>query len=124
MDQWFSLQVSGPAIEAVGRAAQLVQHPDFDWLIPNRVRSVLGALGNNPVAFHRADGAGYRLLGDALGRLDGSNPQIAARLAAAFARWKHVDEARQAHAAAVMDGLLARKELSPNLREVLQRTRG
>ena len=42
----------------------------------------------NPLAFHRADGAGYQLLGDVITRIQSSNPQIAARMLAPLTRWR------------------------------------
>ena len=48
--------------------------------------------------FHAADGAGYRFVADQIIALNALNPQVAARTARAFDRWKRFDEQRQAHA--------------------------
>ena len=124
MDQWFAIQVARPAPDTLERAVALLEHEDFDWMLPNRVRAVLGTLvGANPVAFHRADGAGYRVLADALKRLDGINPQVAARLAGACARLARLPEPRQALLRAAMEDI-RRQGCSGNLREVLERILG
>jgi len=69
---------------------QLMTHPDFDMNNPNKVRSVIGAFAsNNAINFHRADGAGYRFLADAVAQLNGSNPQIASGLLGPLTKWRN-----------------------------------
>lgn len=64
-------------------------HPAFDWRNPNKLRALIGAFaGGNPIAFHRSDGAGYRLMSEVIERLQASNPQIAARMLAPMTRWR------------------------------------
>ena len=64
-------------------------HPSFDWRNPNKLRALISALAAaNPIAFHRQDGAGYRLMGEVIERLQASNPQIAARMLAPMTRWR------------------------------------
>ncbi len=124
IDQWFSLQVTSPVIDALARAQMLLTHPDFELTNPNRVRALVGAFaGGNPAQFHRVDGAGYRFLAEQIIALDPVNPQIAARMANYFSRWRRVDAARQTHAAAALDHILAQPVLSPNLYEVVAKTR-
>jgi aminopeptidase N len=123
IDSWFSLQVTSPAIDAVERAQALLAHPQFELSNPNRVRSLVGAFCGNAAELHRSDGAGYRFLAEQVIALDRVNPQIAARLAGPFSRWRRVDAARQAQAAAAMDSILAQPELSPNLFEVVSKAR-
>ena len=97
MDKWFMLQVLHAAPDALTDTTEmLTRHPAFDWKNPNRFRSVLSTLSNNPAGFHHASGANYRLLADWLIRLDASNPQIAARMTAAFETWMRYDAGRQA----------------------------
>jgi len=121
LDQWFATQASLPAANAVEIADALLAHPDFDRTVPNRVRAVVAQLaGNNPVAFHRADGAGYALLAREVAAIDARNPQLASRLAGAFGIWRKLDDSRQALVLAALDGLLA-GELSSDTRETLTR---
>ncbi len=124
LDQWFATQVSLPSPTAVETALTLLEHPDFDHTVPNRVRAVVAQLaGNNPVAFHRVDGAGYRLLAHEVKRIDRQNPQLASRLAGAFGVWHKLAADRQALICAQLDSLLA-GELSSDTRETVQRIRG
>jgi len=124
LDQWFAIQASLPLPGAVEIATGLLAHPDFDRAVPNRVRAVVSQLAaNNPVAFHRADGAGYRLLADEVRAIDRQNPQLASRLAGAFGVWHKLDAGRQALVRGQLDRLLT-GDLSADARETLARIRG
>ncbi len=124
VDQWFSVQVTSPAIDALARARALLAHPQFELTNPNRVRALTGAFaGGNPAQFHRTDGAGYRFLAEQVIALDRVNPQVAARMAGQFSRWLRYDGVRQARAAEAMEQILACTPLSPNLYEVVHKAR-
>ncbi|MDW7747223.1 aminopeptidase N [Halomonas sp.] len=121
MDQWFAIQVTRPQPDVLDRVTFLMQHPAFSLKNPNKVRALIGTFANqNPVNFHRADGAGYRLLADTVIELNRLNPEIAARLVTPLTRWARFDEARQE----LMKGELERiraEELSPNVYEVVEK---
>ncbi len=121
LDQWFALQAAVPREEAIDQVAELMEHPDFDWHLPNRVRALLGTLANaNPVAFHRADGEGYALFSRALKKLDGLNPQIAANTAGAASRLVRLESTRQGRFREQLERLRM-EGCSDNLAEVLGR---
>ncbi|WFM72342.1 aminopeptidase N [Halomonas sp. CKK8] len=121
MDQWFAIQVTRPQPDVLDRVTFLMAHPAFSLKNPNKVRALIGTFANqNPVNFHRADGAGYRLLADTVIELNRLNPEIAARLVTPLTRWARFDEARQE----LMKGELERiraEELSPNVYEVVEK---
>ncbi len=124
MDKWFSLQVLCAAPEATAATAEaLAGHPDFDEKNPNRFRSVFGALAGNPAGFHHPSGAAYRLLADWLIRLDGLNPQTAARMSAAFQTWRRYDPERQALILAELDRIADAPGLSRDTGEMVARMR-
>lgn len=88
------------------------------------MRSLLAQFANaNPVQFHRADGSGYRLIGEKIAELDAMNPQVASRLLGAFSRWKRLEPGRQAQAREVLQGLAGRA-LSNDTSETLGRLLG
>ncbi|WP_114284260.1 aminopeptidase N [Candidatus Halocynthiibacter alkanivorans] len=125
MDKWFMMQVSFAAPEATAAtAARLVEHADFDWKNPNRVRSVLGALSMNAAGFHYEDGASYQLLADCLIRLDDLNPQITARLSGAFETWRRYDGNRQGQMRDALQRILAKPDLSRDATEMVTRLLG
>ena len=120
MDQWFAVQTATPGPDTVARARALLEHPAFEWTLPNRVRAVIGTLVNgNPAAFHAPDGSGYALFATALGKLDRINPQIAARLANGAARLDRLTPALQQRLRAALNTV--RDNASANLAEVLDR---
>ena len=95
LDKWFSIRALSHRSETFSEVESLLQHPDFTLSNPNRVRALLGAFYQNLAVFHRADGAGYRLLVEQILPLDRRNPQVAARMAAPLTRWKRLEPIRR-----------------------------
>jgi aminopeptidase N len=120
MDKWFAVQaMTGTADLLIA----LEDHRSYDRENPNRVRSLLGAFaGANLAGFHAADGSGYRLMASRIGELDALNPQLAARLAAAFRTWRTMENSRQSHARAALTSLQDTANISPDLADIVQRT--
>ena len=125
MDKWFMVQIAHAApADAVAVARRLTEHPLFDWTNPNRFRAVVAGLtSGNPAGFHDPSGAGYRFLADWLIRLDGKNPQTAARMSSAFETWARYDADRQAMMRAELDRIAAHPGLSRDLAEMVGRMR-
>ena len=122
MDKWFSVQATASRPGTLARVRELMRHPAFSLTNPNKVRALIGAFVNaNPVNFHAADGSGYDFLAEQVIRLDPINPQIAARLCRALARWRRYDEGRQAKMRAALQRILD-NEASPDVYEVASRS--
>jgi len=125
LDKWFMAQVAhaDPDV-AVATATRLTEHPLFDWKNPNRFRSVVGGLTvGNPAGFHDPSGAGYRFLADWIIRLDGKNPQTAARMSTAFETRKRYDADRVALMDAELARIAATEGLSRDVTEMIGRMR-
>jgi aminopeptidase N len=123
VDKWFALHAQAPAVETVRRVQELLQHPQFKWESPNRLRSLIGTFASlNPVAFNAPDGSGYRLLADVVIRLDKSNPQVAARLAASFRSYKALESKRRRKAANALESILKSEGLSKDTYEIVSRS--
>lgn len=121
-DKWFSVQAASSLPGTLDTVYSLMEQPEFDISNPNKVRSVIGTFCHrNLVRFHAADGTGYRFLAEQVMRLDGSNPQIAARLVSAFNRWKKYDAKRQALAREQLEKILSRPGLSKAVYEIVSR---
>jgi aminopeptidase N len=119
VNKWFGLQASTETDDAPERIAALLRHPAFTLRNPNRVRALLGNFAiANLTGFHRADGAGYRLVTDAVLELDRLNPSVAARLLTSLGRWRRFDEARQALMRAELERVLAAEGLSRDSYEI------
>ncbi|WP_370310663.1 aminopeptidase N [Salipiger bermudensis] len=122
MDKWFALQVAATKPEnAAPRAEALTRRPDFDWKNPNRFRAVMGSLAMNHAGFHAKDGSGYRLLAEWLIKLDGKNPQTAARMCSVFQTWTRYDAGRQALMKAELERIAAKPDLSRDVSEMVGR---
>ncbi len=122
VDKWFALQAQIPAVATVGRVRTLLDHPQFSWKVPNRLRALVGTFAaSNPVAFHAPDGSGYQLLAEVVGKLDGSNPQVAARLAASFKGCNALEAKRRRRAQQALKTILAIKGLSRDSFEIVSR---
>jgi aminopeptidase N len=124
IDKWFALQAGAPdrGGQILPAVHQLMAHPDFSIKNPNRARSVIFSFCSaNPAAFHRQDAAGYRFWSERVIELDGFNPQVAARLARALDRWKHLAEPYRSAARQAIERVAAKPGLSNDLREVVTR---
>ena len=122
VNQWLGLQAATPAGDAVARVRELMQHPGFELRNPNKVRALVGTFASqNPVNFHRRDGAGYGLLIDVVQQLDGINPQIAARLLTPLTRWRNY-LGRAELMCSQLRRLAAMEKLSPDVFEVVSKS--
>jgi aminopeptidase N len=123
VDKWFALQAQRPVAENAIKVRELLEHPLFSWQSPNRLRSLIGTFATlNPVAFNAPDGSGYRLVADVVIRLDKTNPQVAARLAAGFRSYKSLESKRRRHAANALKSILATEGLSRDSYEIVSRS--
>jgi aminopeptidase N len=89
LDKWFSIQALSRLPDTLQRVRELRRHPAFSLKNPNKVRALIGAFClSNPARFHDPSGGGYELLFDTVIALDRINPQVAARMVPALARWR------------------------------------
>ena len=122
VNQWFQVQAAIPDDGALERVQRLLSHPDFDLRNPNKVRALVGVFaGQNPVNFHRIDGAGYRFLSSIVKQLNDSNPQIAARLLNPLTKWRNYT-GRSELMRAELAALAGRADLSPDVFEVVSKS--
>ncbi|HDS15594.1 MAG TPA: aminopeptidase N [Proteobacteria bacterium] len=121
LDRWFALQATC-RVTTLNRIIQLLKHPDFNRHTPNRVRALLGGFCGNQTAFHQQDGSGYRLLATEIATLDQLNPQVAARLAGAFSRWRRFAAPYAQRMHLELQNLARQPELSRDLREIVYKS--
>jgi len=120
MDKWFIMQAINPGADTVNKVRELMQHPAFSIQNPNKVRSLIGVFSMlNPTGFHASDGSGYEFHADRVIELDALNPQIAARMASAFNRWKRYDEDRKALIKTQLQRIAAVDGLSGDVSEII-----
>jgi aminopeptidase N len=122
LDKWLAVQASSRLPGTLSEVKRLMQHSAFDLKNPNKVRALISTFCHgNHVRFHAADGSGYAFCADSVIALDALNPQVAARLARAFDRWKKFDAARQQHARRELERIRSAAELSKDTLEVVSR---
>jgi aminopeptidase N len=125
IDKWFSLQAAIPEPATLGRVQALTAHPGFSFANPNRIRALIGAFAQaNHTQFNRPDGAGYDFVAETVLDLDGKNPQIAARLLAAFKSWRALEPVRREKAEAALRRVAAVETLSGDVKDIVQRSLG
>ncbi|WP_421695779.1 aminopeptidase N [Aestuariivirga sp.] len=120
IDKWLMLNAQCAGTNAAARIEALTRHPDFKWTTPNKVYAlILGFTGGNTAGFNAADGSGYRLVADAILKLDAINPQVASRVATSFRTCKLLDEGRRKAAEAELGRILAEPSLSRDVLEIV-----
>ncbi|MDD5249531.1 MAG: aminopeptidase N [Rhodocyclaceae bacterium] len=120
VDKWLQVQATSRLPGTVLRVRELMADPAFDMRNPNKVYALVRAFcAANPRHFHAADGSGYRLAADVILELQAVNPQVAARIARAFDRWRQYDGERQSHARAALERIRACSGLARDVAEVV-----
>jgi aminopeptidase N len=119
VDKWLAVQATSRRADTLERVKALLGHEAFDLRNPNKVYALIRSFCANHVRFHAADGAGYAFAAERVMELDPVNPQIAARLARAFDRWRKFDAGRQAHARAALERIRGVPNLSRDVAEVV-----
>jgi aminopeptidase N len=121
VDKWLAVQASSRLPGTLARVTELLGHPAFDLKVPNKVYALIRSFAANHVRFHAACGGGYAFLADQIIALNALNPQIAARMARAYDRWKKFDEQRKAHAKRALERIRAAEGLSKDVAEIVSK---
>jgi len=125
LDKWFAIQAQSHLPNTLEVVKQLITHPKFNWINPNRVRSVIGVFAMlNDINFHALNGDGYAFLADQIIHLDNLNPQVAARLCEPLTRWRrHIPE-RQALMKKQLFRIMSTPNLSRDVYEIVSKSSG
>jgi len=122
VDKWLTLQAAIPDRGTLDRVVTLTSHPAFAETNPNRVRALIGTFAQgNQTQFNRADGAGYEFVADYVLRLNGTNPQVAARLMTAFKSWRALETGRRTHAEKAIRRVAGAGNLSADVKDIAER---
>jgi len=119
VDKWLAVQASSRLPGTLEEVRRLTVHPAFNPRNPNKVYSLLFSFCANHVRFHSADGAGYAFVAERIIELDALNPQVAARMARAFDRWRRFDERRRTNARMALERIRDTDGLSRDTTEVV-----
>jgi len=121
VDKWLAVQAASRLPDTLAAVERLTRHEAFDLRNPNKVYALIRCFAANYVRFNAADGRGYAFLADQVIALDALNPQVAARLARGFDRWKKFDAARQTHARQALERIRDVPTLSRDVLEVVSK---
>ncbi len=122
VDKWLAVQAGSRLPGTLETVRHLTAHPAFDIANPNKIYALLRTFGANLVRFNTA--AGYAFLAGQINTIDARNPQVAARLARCFDRWRRFDASRQAHARAALESIRDHPGLSRDVGEIVARALG
>jgi aminopeptidase N len=107
VDTWLGVQPGSRLSQTLDDVKALTRHPAFTLKNPNKVFALLGSFGGNQVNFNAADGSGYAFIVEQIKALDPINPQVAARMARNFERWKRFEPKRRELMKAALEQLAA-----------------
>ena len=124
VDKWLAVQAGSRLSDTLPRVRRLLSHPAFDIKVPNKVYALIRTFSGNHVRFHAADGGGYAFLADEIIALNALNPQVAARMARGFDRWKKFDAGRQAAARVQLERIRDADGLSRDVAEIVTKALG
>ena len=119
VDKWLAVQAMSRLPGTLARVRELLAHPAFDIKVPNKAYALIRSFSANHVRFHAATGEGYSFLADQVLALNELNPQVAARMARGFDRWKKFDDARKAKARQQLERLRDHAGLSRDVAEIV-----
>ncbi|WP_182406305.1 aminopeptidase N [Psychrobacter sp. GP33] len=92
IDLWFSVQASAEHVNT-DTIQSLLEHADFDWHTPNRVRAVISAFTSQPTVLWTPEGLDIYM--SVIKKMDEANPVLASRLLQVLARWYTLVEPRR-----------------------------
>jgi aminopeptidase N len=121
VDKWLAVQAGSRLPGTLARVKQLLSHPAFDIKVPNKVYALIRSFSANHVRFHAADGSGYAFLADHVLTLNAINPQVAARMARGFDRWRKFDEQRKTKARSALERIRDAQGLSKDVAEIVSK---
>lgn len=122
INKWFTVQSSSHRSQTLDDVKALTKHPTFNINNPNNVYSLLRAFSANLVRFN--DPKAYEFYADKIIEIDAKNPQVAARLCAAFNFVKKLPPELSDSAMTQIKRIVAVPSLSKNSRELLQSALG
>ncbi|PKO89539.1 MAG: aminopeptidase N [Betaproteobacteria bacterium HGW-Betaproteobacteria-10] len=122
VDKWLAAQSGSRLPNTLAMVKQLTTHPAFEITNPNKVYALIRNFGANLARFNTAEG--YAFLAEQIKRLDAKNPQVAARVARSFDRWRKFTPELQTHARQALESIRDEQNLSRDLREIVTRTLG
>jgi aminopeptidase N len=122
IDYWMSALCLVPSEQVFENIDKIVESDVFDIKLPNKAKSVYQTLiTQNLTQFHRADGRGYKVVTDFIGKVDKINPYVSARLASGFQIINNLDKDGKETITRLVHQLIKDNDLSKDLFEVISK---
>ena len=122
IEKWISVHALLKNNNILERMRKIQSHKAFDIAKPNHVYSLfITFMKNNYQGFHRADGDGYRFIGEVIMQLDDINPQVAARVATGFSDYQRLPKEYQSKMALVLEKILSKSGVSKDVYEICEK---
>jgi len=119
VDKWLGVQAGSRLPGTVTKVRELSRQSVFDLKNPNKVYALIGSFAGNQLHFHAADGSGYAFVTEQVEALDRVNPQVAARIARNFERWRRYEPGRRTMMKEALERLASLPKLSKETGEVI-----
>lgn len=122
-NKWLSLIALAPDANCLSRVEKIYGSEDFNKSNPNRLHALISNFTMGNVArFSRVDGKGFEFIARVAEEIDPINPNVSAYIMESFRNWRTWEPNRQSIAEEIMTQLVARKENSTDLADILART--
>jgi aminopeptidase N len=120
-NKWLVAQATAQVSDTFETVQKCCTALGFDPNNPNNLYSLHGAFAGNYLMFHTDEKPTYQWYCSEILRIDAVNPQVGARLAAAFNFTKKLPENLKSLAQTEISKLLKNEKLSKNVRELLEK---
>jgi aminopeptidase N len=120
LNKWFSAIALCDHSQTFHSVQKLIQHKSYNSKNPNNVYALLRSFGQNIFCFHTESGLAYDFYLEQIKQIDQVNPQVAARLCAAFQTTSQLEESQKLTLHKKMSRFLHENTLSKNTLELLK----
>lgn len=123
LNKWFGVQSGSHHKDALNHTEKLLDHQDFDYLNPNKIRTLFGRFtwALSPYGIHHKSGRGYELIGKYILKLDSKNPSVAASLTKSLTSWRSLHHKHGSNMKMVLERIKNSGKLSKNVFEIVSK---
>jgi aminopeptidase N len=121
MNKYFTILASSQRAGTLKRVKELQNDDAYNELVPNLVRSLIGAFTRNYKHFHAKNGGGYKFVAEKIIDIDKINPQIASGLCNAFKIYEKLTKTNKKAMKAELECVVSTQSLSKNVFEIVSK---
>lgn len=121
IQKYFTLVALQDKDGVLSEVMKLENDGSYDKLVPNLLRSLVGAFGRNYRHFHSKDASGYKFMISKIIEVDKYNHQMASNLSQSFKLYKKMNKINQNLMKTELERLLSDSNLSKNVYEIVSK---